>query len=131
MITVSAITDTVTPITDVAPAGGLMRIGIVGGLDRAESLFAQLATAAGHQALFHDGSMTASGVRALLRVLEHADLVLLLTDVNSHGAVRHARQVLREQGRAPVLMRRCGSARFAALLATLETRAQFVGAHAS
>ena len=59
-----------------------------------------------------------------------ADLVLLLTDVSSHGAVRHARQVLRERGRSPVL-RRCGSARFAALLAALDERARFAGANAS
>ncbi|HEX7621933.1 MAG TPA: DUF2325 domain-containing protein [Anaeromyxobacteraceae bacterium] len=108
-----------------------MRIGIVGGLGRAEPLFAQLAAAAGHEALFHDGSMSASGVRGLLRVLERADLVLLLTDVNSHGAVRHARQILRVRGRSPVLMRRCGSARFAALLAALQARADFAGAQAS
>jgi hypothetical protein len=60
-----------------------------------------------------------------------ADLVLLLTDVSSHGAVRHARQVLRERGRSPVLLRRCGSARFASLLAALDERARSAGANAS
>jgi hypothetical protein len=99
-----------------------MRIGIVGGLGRSEPLFARLARAAGHEALFHDGAMAGAGVRELERLVDHAELVLVLTDVNSHGAVRHARQLLRERGRSPLLMRRCGSARFATLLAALSRR---------
>jgi len=102
-----------------------MRIGIVGGLDRLEPLFARMAEAAGHEALFHHGATNASGVRALASLVEHSDLVVILTDVNSHGAVRLARQTLRERGRSPVLLRRCGAARFGALLAALGARDRF------
>jgi hypothetical protein len=99
-----------------------MRIAIVGGLERSESLFSRLAEAAGHRALFHDGSMCASGVRAMEGLVDRSDLVVLVTDVNSHGAVRLARRLLRERGRSPVLLRRCGLARFASLLAALDER---------
>lgn len=108
-----------------------MRIGIVGGLDRAESMLARLAEASGHEAIFHDGSTSASGVRALERLVEHADLVVIQTDVNSHGAVRLTRRLLREQGRAPVLVRRCGLSRFAALLAALDRHGGLAVAGAS
>jgi hypothetical protein len=108
-----------------------MRIGIVGGLDRSEPLFARLAEAAGHGATFHDGSTSASGVRALEGLVEHSDLVVILTDVNSHGAARLARRMLRERGRTPVLLRRCGSARFGALLAALDRHGRFAAAQAS
>lgn len=96
-----------------------MRIGIVGGVDRAGTVLTRLAAAAGHELLVHDGAMSSCGARALERLVERSDLVVVLTDVNSHGAVRHARQVLRERGRSPLLLRRCGTVRFAALLARL------------
>jgi len=100
----------------------VVRIGIIGGLDRSGPLFGQLAHAAGHEALFHDGGVGARGVRGLEWLVEHADLVVILTDVNSHGAVRLARRMLRERGRSAVLLRRCGAARFAQLLAALGER---------
>jgi hypothetical protein len=99
-----------------------MQIGIVGGLDSAGPALSRLAAAAGHELLLHDGSMSSCGARALERLVDRADLVLVLTDVNSHGAVRHARKLLRERGRWPLLLRRCGSVRFASLLASLERR---------
>ncbi len=96
-----------------------MRIGIVGGVGRAGAVLSRIAAAAGHELLLHDGAMSSCGSRALARLVDGADLVVVLTDVNSHGAVRHARQLLRERGRTPVLLRRCGSVRFAELLAAL------------
>jgi hypothetical protein len=96
-----------------------MRIGIVGGLGRNEALFEQLAACAGHTAVIHDGDDGARGRRRLQQLVEHSDLVVIVTDINSHGAVRHARQLLRERGRSPLLMRRCGVANFTTLLDAL------------
>jgi hypothetical protein len=108
-----------------------MRIGIVGGLKRLEPVFARMAEAAGHEVLFHSGATTAGGVRALERLVENSDLVLLLTDVNSHGAVRNARPFLRQGGRSPILLRGRGTARFGALLAALGERHRFTASAAS
>jgi hypothetical protein len=99
-----------------------VRIGIVGGLGRVEPIFARIAEAAGHEPRFHDGATSASGLRDLASLVENTELVLVLADVNSHGAVRLARRLLRERGRSPVLLRRCGAARFGALLAALGRR---------
>ena len=93
-----------------------MRIGIIGGLGRSEPHFSRLAAAAGHEALFHDGATRGQRVRALQHVVDCCELVVILTDVNSHAAVQLARRRLRDQGRSPLLLRRFGLARFAALL---------------
>lgn len=97
-----------------------MRIGLIGGLERAERLYLHLATSAGHEVLFHDGETSKRGVRALEHLVARSDLVVIVTDVNSHGAAQLARRRLRERGRSPLLLRRCGLARFATLLAALE-----------
>ncbi len=97
-----------------------MRIGIIGGLARAEPHYERLAAAAGHQALFHDGVIRGCGRRALESLVEGCHIVVVVTDVNSHGAVQLVRRRLRERGRSPLLLRRLGLARFAALLAALD-----------
>jgi hypothetical protein len=44
--------------------------------------------------------------------------------VNSHGALTLARRRLRDRGRTPLLMRKCGFTRFTALLEALTQREQ-------
>ncbi len=99
-----------------------MRVGVIGGLERSEPLYGRLAAAHHHEAVFHGGGMSGHGRRALERLVARCDLVVIVTDVNSHGAVQLARRLLREKGRSPLLMRRCGVARFIALLAALDER---------
>ena len=101
---------------------GQMRIGIVGGLDRVESLYGQLAEEAGHEAVFHDGHVGGRGTQALARLVDGCDVVVVVTDVNSHGAVQFARRRMRRRGRTPLLLRRFGPARFVTLLAALNVR---------
>jgi hypothetical protein len=99
-----------------------MRVGIVGGLERAEPLYQRLAEREGHEAVLHDGHLAGRGAETLARLVDRCDVVVILTDVNSHGAVRFARERLRRSGRAPLLLRRFGLARFATLLAALNAR---------
>jgi hypothetical protein len=99
-----------------------MRIGIIGGLGRSGPHFSRLAADAGHEASFHDGEIKGRGARALEHVIDRSELVVIVTDVNSHAAVQLARRRLREQGRSPLLLRRFGLARFAMLLAALNVR---------
>ena len=98
-----------------------MRIGIVGGLDRAETRFQCLAESAGHEMLFHTGRVTGRGALALSRLVEKSDVVVIVTDENSHGAVQLTRKLLRLQGREPLLLRKCGIGRFASLLEELSS----------
>jgi len=94
-----------------------MHIGIVGGLDRAEPLFSRIAADAGHTAEFHTGRTNARGTAQLDALIERADLVLILTDINSHGGVQLARRLAGRRSRPVLILRRLGAARFAALCA--------------
>ena len=99
-----------------------MRLGVIGGLDRSKADYEQLAASYGFETEFHQGCMTGRGARGLEHIVDRCDIVLIITDLNSHGAVQLARRRLRERGRTPLLVRRCGLSRFAALLAALQER---------
>jgi hypothetical protein len=101
-----------------------MRIGIVGGLERRARELEDIAAACGHQLELHTGVVagpaSAAGLRALVA---RADLVLVLTDVNSHNGVRMARRQARISRRPIRLLRRMGLAQFEALVRALESAA--------
>ena len=104
-----------------------MRIVIIGGLERAGQHLERMALEAGHEVLFHDGRTGGRGAKTLAQLVDRCQVVVVLTDVNSHGAVQLARRLLRENERAPLLMRRLSIARFAALLEAIELRTGFSG----
>lgn len=93
-----------------------MRVGIVGGLDRSEQAYQRAARALGHEVEHHTGYMRGHAAHALERLVERSDLVVIVTDVNSHGAVQTTRRLLRTRPRPSVLVRRLGLARLLALL---------------
>lgn len=97
-----------------------MRIGIVGGLDRNARDLEAIALAGGHRLELHTGGMagpaSAAGLRALVN---RSDLVIVLTDVNSHNAVRMARRHARLHKIPIRLLRRLGATQFAAFIHSL------------
>jgi hypothetical protein len=93
-----------------------MRIGIVGGAERAEPQLKRIATQAGHDLEFHPGHMSSCGASALEALVRRCDLLVITTDVNSHAAVRAARGIARANGRSALMLRRLGVGRFAELL---------------
>ena len=97
-----------------------MKIAFVGGLDRSAALLTKLASSAGHTLLLHHGHLHGRGSEVLAQFVAQADRVVIVTDLNSHGAVQIARKVAAELGREVILLRRCGVARFKALLQSLE-----------
>jgi len=96
-----------------------MRIGIVGGLDRNEAQFQRMAAEAGHEVECHIGHLSGPRVAGLKSLIERADVVVIITDVNSHSAVLMARRLARSRQRPVLLQRRFGSSQLAALLARL------------
>jgi hypothetical protein len=96
-----------------------MRIGMIGGLDRNESLYRRLADEAGHDIDFHTGHVGSRGNASLEALIDRVDLVVVVTDLNSHGAVLLARRLVRKRGVALHLVRRCGVSRFVELLQSL------------
>jgi hypothetical protein len=94
-----------------------MRIGIVGGLDRNARDLETIATSCGHHLELHTGGIAGPGSAAGLRALVgRVDLVIVLTDVNSHNAVRLARRHARAQNTPLRLLRRLGASNFAAFI---------------
>jgi hypothetical protein len=98
-----------------------MRIGVVGGVERCEPVFREIAERAGHTLAYHGGHMGGSGANALAELVARSHLVIVTTDVNSHGAVQLTRRLARKAGVPIVLHRRCSPARFAAIVAGLES----------
>jgi len=93
-----------------------MRVGIVGGLDRNEGSYERLAQALGHEVEHHTGVMRGTAGAELESLVKRADLVVILTDVNSHNAVKMTRKLLSVHHRPSVLLRRLGPSRLTALL---------------
>lgn len=100
-----------------------MKLAWIGGLSRSVESYAAIAAQLGHAIEFHDGAVGGRGADDLRRVIARAEVVVVLTDVNSHGAVSIARRCAREEGKRTLLLRRCGAARLRMLLESLEARA--------
>jgi hypothetical protein len=97
-----------------------MRIGIIGGLDRNARDLEAVAEAGGHELETHTGVVAGSSSAGSLRALvARADLVFVLTDVNSHNAVHIARRAARLNHVPLRIVRRLGSSHLAAYLTSL------------
>lgn len=97
-----------------------MRVGIIGGAECVENEYRRLVKNSVHEVDFHSGHMTSGGARALETLIQRCDLVVIVTDVNSHAAVAKARKLARAAGRAPVFARRFGVRALSAILAEAE-----------
>jgi Uncharacterized protein conserved in bacteria (DUF2325) len=101
-----------------------MHIGIVGGLDRNEGFYQDLATRAGHRFEHHNGHLAGRGTASLGTLVERCDVVIVVTDVNSHAAVWRVRRLAKQRGSRCILMSRCGPSKFTALLEQLAQERQ-------
>ena len=104
-----------------------MRLLIVGGVERTEGRLEEAAAELGHTLEFHGGHVEGRGSEGLRVAVDRADLVIVVTDVNSHGAVHVARDQARRSGRAWVAVRRCGPSRLRAVVTEHEAGARRAG----
>jgi hypothetical protein len=86
--------------------GGAVRIGWVGGLDRSKALFEEVAQRAGHTLEMHEGHVGGRGSTILEGVVARCDVLVIVTELNSHGGVMHAKRLARRAGRRSVLVRK-------------------------
>jgi hypothetical protein len=93
-----------------------VRIGIVGGVERAESRLKTVAGAEGHDLEFHAGHTSGTSSHRLKAMMDRCDLVVIVTEVNSHAAVLQARALARQSGRPIRLLRKLGTSQLRALL---------------
>lgn len=85
-----------------------MRVGIIGGADKNHTRYAQVACEEGCEVEFHDGRMAGTASHALRALVARCDLVVIVTDINSHNAVKAARQLSRSRNIEPLIVRRFG-----------------------
>lgn len=94
-----------------------MRIAIVGGVERTAPRLRAAADQAGHALEFHPGHVSGPQSTRLRAMVERSDLVVVVTGVNSHTAVLHARSLARDTGRPLRFVRRLGPSQLRALIA--------------
>lgn len=99
-----------------------MRILLVGGLDRNESQLTALAAASGHDLELHTGDVGGRGAETLTRKVERSDLVVIATEVNSHGGVLLAKKIVRKYGKPSMLLRKVGASRLQGLFDAIDAR---------
>ncbi len=83
-----------------------MRIGWVGGLDRSRALFSEVAERAGHTLEMHEGHIGGRGTQILEGVVARCDILVIVTDLNSLGAVLSAKKMARRAGRRALIVRK-------------------------
>lgn len=93
-----------------------MRIGIVGGLDRGAPGIAEAARAEGHELEFHRGHMSGPHSDSLRNLVKRVDLVIILTEINSHAAVQLARKEAKRSGRPTRILRKLRAGQLSELL---------------
>lgn len=97
----------------------LMKIGWVGGLDRSKALFCEVAQRAGHTLEMHEGRVGGRGSEALEGLVARCDVLVIVTDLNSHGGVLHAKRLARRAGRRSMIVRRGSITALQRILAVL------------
>jgi len=85
-----------------------MRVAVIGGHDRSELTLGAVARQAGHELQFHPGHVGGRGAGEIRAIVARADFVVIVTDVNSHGAVKVARDAARKHGHPVVFAKRFG-----------------------
>jgi hypothetical protein len=85
-----------------------MRVGIIGGVERNQARYEEVAKAVGCDVEFHHGHMRGRGPEALDSMVERCDLIVIVTEINSHCAVRTAQKHCRKRGRRVLIVRKFG-----------------------
>ena len=90
------------------PFSRAARIAVIGGLERHEAEIERRAGARGHVVEFHRGRVGGRHAAELEAMVLRCDLAIIVTQVNSHGAMYIAKRAATRYGR-PALIVRSGS----------------------
>jgi hypothetical protein len=100
-----------------------MHIAIIGGLERHEPEIERRALARGHSVEFHRGFVGGRYAGALESTVQRSELAVIVTQVNSHGAMHIAKKAASRHGTAMLLVRTCNPSGFSAILDSLDPHA--------
>ena len=101
-----------------------MRIAVIGGRYKNEGQLGRIARAAGYELEFEEGHTRGRGMDSIRNSVARSSLVVIVTDVNSHGAVHAAKKAARQLGRPTLIIQNFGAVRLCRLLEALERRRQ-------
>lgn len=83
-----------------------IRIAVVGGLSRAGAQWSRAAEDIGVELEHHDGRTRGRGTHDIVAAVRRADVVVIITDPNSHGGVAVARRAAVLADRPHLLIKR-------------------------
>jgi len=98
------------------------RVAVIGGLSRANDLWVRIGARYGLELEQHDGNIHGRGSLEVTSMVRRADIVIIITDPNSHGGVETARRVAIAAGRPHVLVDRLRPHGLPAILAMARGR---------
>ena len=102
-----------------------IRVAVVGGLSRAGQLWSRAGDAIGVDLEHHDGRTAGRRSRDIVAAVRRADVVVIITDPNSHAGVAVARRAALNAARPHLLVKHLRPDDLGALLApTVATVAQ-------
>jgi hypothetical protein len=108
-----------------------VRIAVIGGLERHEPEIERRASAFGHAVEFHRGRVGGRHAEELEAMVQRCDVTIIVTQVNSHGAMHLAKRAAGRFSRPALIARTCGPSSFSAILDSLESTLRAPSAHAS
>jgi hypothetical protein len=82
------------------------RVAVIGGLSRATDQWRRAGDAIGVELEHHDGQAAGQRAATIASIVRRADVVLIITDLNSHNGVAVARKAALAHGRPHLLVRR-------------------------
>jgi hypothetical protein len=83
-----------------------LRVAVIGGLTRATDQWRRAGAAIGVHLEHHDGQSAGRRAADIAAIVRRADVVIIITDLNSHNGVALARRAALAHGRAHLLVRR-------------------------
>jgi len=93
-----------------------MRIAVIGGLERHEAEIERRAAGLGHTVEFHRGRVGGRHAEELEAVVQRCNLAIIVTEVNSHGAMYIAKKAAARSAIPALITRTCGPSRFSVIL---------------
>ena len=95
-----------------------MRIAVIGGREKSDEPLLRIAARYGTEVEFHPGDLH-GGTADLKAAVARSTFVVIVTEINSHGAVIAAKRAARHFGRPTLVIRKLTVARLRGLLDAL------------
>lgn len=99
-----------------------MRIAVIGGREKNEVELTRIAQESGYDIELHDGHVAGRGAGTIRAAVARSDLAVIVTDINSHGAVFVAKKAARLHQKPTLVIRKFSSARLRGLIDALERK---------